>query len=86
LFNLDLHEVGNLLSRQDLRDSVFQDSILIVLCLGNCLIVLIKENFKSDENIEVQDRLIPSKLEEETNFLDSDIMSILKPHYVTYYM
>ena len=45
LFNLDLHEIGNLFSRQDLRDSVFQDSIIKVLCLGRCFKLLIKEKF-----------------------------------------
>jgi hypothetical protein len=34
LSNLDLHDLGNMFSRQDLRDSVFQDSIIKVLCLG----------------------------------------------------
>jgi hypothetical protein len=31
LFDAYLHEVGNLFSRQDLRDSIFQDSIIKVL-------------------------------------------------------
>jgi hypothetical protein len=30
LSNLDLYELGNLFSRQDLRDYVFQDSIIKV--------------------------------------------------------
>jgi hypothetical protein len=34
LSNLDLHDFGNMFSRQDLRDSVFQDSIIKVICLG----------------------------------------------------
>jgi hypothetical protein len=36
LSNLNLHDLGNMFSRQDLRDSVLQDSILKVLCLGEC--------------------------------------------------
>jgi hypothetical protein len=31
LSNLDLHDFGNMFSRQDLRDSVFQDSIFFLL-------------------------------------------------------
>jgi hypothetical protein len=41
LCNLDLHDLGNMLSRQDLRDSVFQDSIIKIICLGKCLKTLI---------------------------------------------
>jgi hypothetical protein len=37
LSELDLHEVGNLFTGQDLRDSVFQDSIIKVSCLGQVL-------------------------------------------------
>jgi hypothetical protein len=43
LSNLSLHDLGNMLSCQDLRDSVFQDSIIKVLCLGKCFKTLIKE-------------------------------------------
>ena len=43
LSNLDLHDVSNLFSRKDLRDSTFQDIIIKVLCLGKCLQILIKE-------------------------------------------
>jgi hypothetical protein len=38
-----------------------------------------------DTHIKVQDSSILSKFEEETNFLDSDTMLILKRHYVTHY-
>ena len=34
--------VSNLLSRKDLRDSNFQDTIMKVLCLGKCFQILIK--------------------------------------------
>jgi hypothetical protein len=43
LSNVDLHDFGNMFSRQDLRDSVFQDSIIKVICLGKCFKLLIKE-------------------------------------------
>jgi hypothetical protein len=33
-FNLEFHEVGKLFSHQYLHNSDFQDSIMIVLCLG----------------------------------------------------
>jgi hypothetical protein len=42
LSNLDLRQVGNLLSRQDLRDSV---SFIKLLCLGKCFEMLFKEKF-----------------------------------------
>jgi hypothetical protein len=37
LFNLDLDEIGKLISIQDLREAVIQDSIIILLCQGKCL-------------------------------------------------
>jgi hypothetical protein len=43
LSNLNLHDFGNMFSRQDLRDSVFQDFIIKVLCLGKCSKTLIKK-------------------------------------------
>jgi hypothetical protein len=55
LSNLDLHEVGILFSRQDLRDSVSQDSNVIVLFLGKCF----KEKYGLDEHADVAEKLIP---------------------------
>ena len=43
LSNLDLHDVSNLFSRKDLRDSAFQYTIVKVLCLGKCFQILIEE-------------------------------------------
>jgi hypothetical protein len=84
LFDLYLNEVVNLFSRQDHLDSVFQDSIIVVLCLWNCIKLLIKQKFRLYEHIEKSDKLITSTFEEETNFLDSDTMLILNYHYVTH--
>jgi hypothetical protein len=56
LSNLDLHDVSNLFSRKDLRDSNFQDTIMKVLCLGKCFQILLKE--KSGLN---QDQIIPEQ-------------------------
>jgi hypothetical protein len=82
---LDLYEVGNLFSRQDLRDSAFQDSIIKVLCLGKCFKILIKEKSGLDEHENVTEKLIQSTFEEETNLLNADGISILKGHHMTHY-
>ncbi len=42
--NLDLHEIGTLFSRQNLRDSAFQDSTIKVLWLGMYFKMQIIEN------------------------------------------
>jgi hypothetical protein len=68
LSNLDLHDLGNMFSRQDLRDSVFEDSIIKVLCLGECFKTLIKEKSGLDNDAHVTEQLIPSTFDEETNF------------------
>ena len=85
LSNLDLHEVGNLFSRQDLRDSVFQDSVIKFLCLGKCFKIQIKEKYGLDEHTDVTEKLIPSTFEEETNLLNEDGILNLKGHYMTHY-
>jgi hypothetical protein len=72
LFNLDLHENGNLFSLQDHLDSVFQDFIIKLLCLGKCFELLFEEKFVLDDFIEVPNKFIQSTFEEETNFLGSD--------------
>jgi hypothetical protein len=82
LSELDLHEVGNLFSRQDLRYSVFQDSIIEVLFLGRCFKLLIREKAGLDEHTDVAKSLISSTFEEETRFLDADRMTKLKEHYM----
>jgi hypothetical protein len=63
-------EVGNFFSRQDLRDSVLQDSIMLMLRVRKRFKLLIKEKLEFNEDIEVPDKLIPSKFEEGSTFLD----------------
>jgi hypothetical protein len=74
-----------ILSRQDLRDSIFQDSIIIILCLEKSFKLLIKEKFGLDAQTMVPDKLASSISQEETNFLDSDYLFTLKRNYATHY-
>jgi hypothetical protein len=85
LSELAFHEIVNLFPHQDLRESVFQDSIIKVLCLGRSFKLLIKEKAGLDEQADIAKSLIPSSFEEETSFLDEDGMSKLKEHYMAYY-
>jgi hypothetical protein len=71
----DFHDVVNLFPRQDLRESVIQDSVIKVLCLGRSFKLLIKEKAGLDEKTDVAKSLIPSTFEEATCFLDEDGMS-----------
>jgi hypothetical protein len=77
LSNLNLHDLGNMFSWQDLRDSVFQDSIIKVLCLRKCFKTLIKEKYGLDDDADVTERLIPSTFDEETNFLSTENIETL---------
>jgi hypothetical protein len=77
LSNLDLHDFGNMFLRQDLRDSVFQDSIIKVVCLGKCFKTLIQDKFGLDADVDVAEQIIPSTFEEETNFLNTDNIETL---------
>ena len=85
LSELDFHDNVNLFPRQDLRESVFQDSVIKVLCLGRSFKLLIKEKAGRDEQTDVAKSLIPSTFEEETSFLDEDGMSKLKEYYMASY-
>ena len=85
LSELDFHDVVNLFPRQDLRESVFQDSVIKVLCLGWSFKFLIKEKAGLDELTDEAKSLIPSTFEEETSFLDEDGMSKLKEYYMANY-
>ena len=78
LSNLELHDVINLFSRKDLRDSTFQDTIIKVLCLGKCFQILIKEKSGLNQDQVLQEQLIPSTFQEETDFLDEGSMLLLK--------
>jgi hypothetical protein len=53
LSELGFHEVINLFPRQDLRESVFQDSVIKVLCLGRSFKLSIKENAGLDEQTDI---------------------------------
>jgi hypothetical protein len=84
LSNLDLHDFGNMFSRQDLRDSVFQDSIIKVICLGKCFKMLIQEINELDDDADVTKQLIPSTFEEETNLLNTENIETLRIHYMAH--
>jgi hypothetical protein len=71
--------------RQDLRDSVFQDSIIKVLCLVECFKVQIKEKSGLHDDADVTERLIPSTFDEETNFLSTENIETLRTHYMARY-
>jgi hypothetical protein len=85
LSNLDLHDFGNMFSRQDLQDSVFQDSIIKFICLGKCFKTLIQEKSVLDNDADVAEQLIPSTFEEETNFLSTENIEALRVHYMPRY-
>jgi hypothetical protein len=72
-------------SRQDLRDSVFQDSIIKVICFGKCFKMLIKEVNQLGDDADVAEQLIPSTFEEETNLLSTENIEILRTHYMAHY-
>jgi hypothetical protein len=85
LSNLNLHDLGNMFSRQDLRDSVFQDSIIKVISLGKCFKTLTKERSGLDNDADVTERLTPFTFEEETNFLSTENIETLRIHYMARY-
>ena len=85
LSNLDLEDVSNFFSRKDLCDSVFQDTLMKVLCLGKCFQHLVKEKSGLSKNEDLPEHLIPSTFKEETDLLDEESMLILKHHYVACY-
>ena len=70
LSNLELHDVSNLFSRKDLRDSTFQDTIIKFLCLGKCFQIIIKGKSGLNQDQVLQEQLIPSTFQEEADFLD----------------
>ena len=54
--------------RNDLHDSDFQDTIMKVLCLGKCFQISIKEISGLNQDQVLQEQLIPSTFQEETDF------------------
>jgi hypothetical protein len=85
LSELHFHDIVTLFPRQDLRESVFQDSVIKVLCMRRSFKLLVKEKAGLDEQTDVAKSLIPSTFEEETSFLDEDGMSTLKEYYMASY-
>jgi hypothetical protein len=85
LSNLDIEDVSNLFSRKDLRDSVFQDTIIKVLCPGKCFQHLTKEKTGLDKNEDIPDHFITDTFKQETDLLDEENMLILKHHYIACY-
>ena len=57
LSNLNLHDASNLISRKDLHDSAFQDTIMKVLCLGKCFQILINEKSGLNEGEDLPKHL-----------------------------
>jgi hypothetical protein len=85
LSNLELDEVSSLFSRRDLLDSSFQDTIIKVLCLGKSFLKLIKENHGLNEDDGIEEHMIPTIFNEETEFLSDSNTNSLKRHYMTFY-
>jgi hypothetical protein len=82
LSNLDLDDISNLFSREDLHDSDFQDTIVKVLCLGKSFQISIREKCELKENDGVTDQFKPSTFIEETDFLSGNNMDVLKRRYM----
>jgi hypothetical protein len=82
LSDQDLNDITSLFSRQDLRDPTFQDSIIMILCLGKCFKLVLKEIHGLGEHDNIPEKLIPSTFSEETMVLDTDNILILKRQYM----
>jgi hypothetical protein len=85
LSNLELDELRSSFSRRGLRDSSFQDTIIKVLCLGKSFLNLIKENHGLNEDDVITEYMIPTTLNEETEFLSDSSLNNLKRHYMEFY-
>jgi hypothetical protein len=86
LSDQDVHDITSLFSRQDLRDSNFQDSIIKILCLGKCFKLVLKEIHELGEHDNIPIKLVPSTFSEENTILDTDNIVILKRHYMKYHV
>jgi hypothetical protein len=80
LYNLELYELSSLFSRRDLRHSSFQDTIIKVLCLEKSFLNLIKENHGLNEDDVIAEHMIPTRFNEETEFLSDSNLNSLKLH------
>jgi hypothetical protein len=85
LSNLELDELISLFSRKDLRDSSFQGTIIKSLCLGKSFFNLIKENHGLHEDDVVAEHMIPTKFNEETEFVSDNDLNSVKRHYMVMY-
>jgi hypothetical protein len=85
LSNLELDELSRFISRRDLRDSSFQDTIIKVLCLGKSFVTLIKENHGLHEDDGIAEHMIPTTFNEETEFLIDSNLNSLNRDYMTFY-
>jgi hypothetical protein len=83
--NLELDALNSLLSRRDLRDSSFQETIIKVLCLGKSFFNSIKGDNGLHEDDDIAEHMIPTTLNEETEFLSDSNTNSLKRHYMTFY-
>jgi hypothetical protein len=68
LSDQDPHDVTSIFSRQDLRDSSFQDFIIKILCLGKCFHLVLKEIHGLGEHDNIPMNLIPSTFSDENTF------------------
>jgi hypothetical protein len=84
LSNLELDELSSLFSRNDLRHSSFQDTIIKVLFLGKSFLNSIKENHELHEDDVIAEHMIPTTFDEETEFLSDSNLNSLKRHYMTF--
>ena len=56
-----------------------------VLCIGKCFKILFKEKSGLNQDQVLQEQLIPSTIQEETDFLDEGSMLLLKNYYAACY-
>jgi hypothetical protein len=78
--------VTDLFSRQYLRNPIFRDAVIKILCLGKCFKLLIKETYGLGEHDESSREVNSIKFSDENVFLESDNMVILKRHYTNCYL
>jgi hypothetical protein len=72
-------------SPPDLRDSIFQESIMKVICLGKCFKRIIKEKSGLDEHANATEKPILPSFQEETKLLDTSSIATLKKHVMACY-
>jgi hypothetical protein len=83
--NLELDELSKVFSCRDFWDSSFQDTIIMVFCLGKLFLNLIKENHGLHEGDFIAEHMIPTTFHDETDFLSDNNLNSLKSHYMKFY-